>query len=77
MTAPSSPIRSQAQHAMLKRAAGDADYAERRGIGQAAAQTMLDAHDKAGAPDLVERVEADTVGTRKPKTARKFKLLGS
>lgn len=80
-----SPIRSRAQHAMLKRAITDADYAKSRGISAIHAQSMLDDHEAAGSPDLPERVEASTSASGKSSASkastsaqsRKFKLLGA
>jgi hypothetical protein len=77
MGAVTSPIRSQAQHTMLTRAASDADYAKRRGIEQTTAQSLIDQHVAAGEPKLPERAEADASGgaraSAKPKS---YKLLG-
>lgn len=73
-----SPIRSQAQHAMLTRAAADAEYAKRRGIDQGVAQSLLDQHAACGEPDLPERAPADTSGSARTSTKPKtYKLLGS
>lgn len=72
-----SPIRSQAQHAMLSRAATDTDYAERRGIDPKVAQSLIDQHVEAGAPKLPERAEADAKGSARAWKAKTFKLLGS
>lgn len=70
-----SPIRSRAQHAMFSRAATDEAYAAERGITAAAAQTMLDAHHKAGAPELPER--AGKAQVNRAPAPRKYKLLGA
>lgn len=72
-----SPIRSLAQHAMMTKAAGDADYAKTRGITQQAAQQLLDDHKAAGSPTLPDRIEPEgaTPGTKK--SSHKYKLLGA
>lgn len=73
-----SPIRSQAQHDMLLRAAANPDYAKARGIKPEVAQAMLDDHKRAGAPKLPERAPASTTpiaATARP--PRKFNLIGS
>lgn len=70
-----SPIRSQAQHTMLTKAASDPDYAKQRGIMPEAAQALLDGHKAAGAPELPDRVDAPAGGVRAGKT-RGFKFTG-
>jgi hypothetical protein len=74
-----SPIRSRAQHAMLTRVTTDAAYAAERGISAEAARAMLDAHDKAGGPELPERAVTVRGGRQSGKTlaTRKHKLLGA
>lgn len=49
-------ISSQAQRAMLERAAADPDYALSRGIDPALAARSLDAHKAAGGPELPARI---------------------
>lgn len=71
-----SPIRSLAQHRMLSRAATDEAYAAERGITAKAAQTMLDAHAAAGAPELPERASAPKAAAPRAQKPRKYKLLG-
>lgn len=75
-----SPIRSQAQHAMLTRAATDTDYAKARGITCEAAKALLDGHAAAGHPKLPERA-MQTAAVMSIATVRaakaKAKLLGS
>jgi hypothetical protein len=71
-----SPIRSQAQLAMLKRAVADTDYAKERGISAIHAQSLLDGHEAAGSPTLPERIEP-SVGGPKSGKRRSYKLLGS
>jgi hypothetical protein len=76
-----SPLRSQAQHTMMTRAASDPDYAKKRGIEQSTAQDLLDQHAAAGSPKLPERVEADTRGSQratpqKRQKPQKLRLLG-
>lgn len=72
-----SPIRSQAQHEMLTRAATDPDYAKRRGIDAAVAQSLVDQHIAAGAPKLPERADADASGSARTQSKPKsYKLLG-
>lgn len=51
-----SPIRSQAQHAMLTKAASDPEYAKLRGITQDDARDMLQAHIDSGSPTLPAQV---------------------
>lgn len=77
MVAVTSPIRSQAQHTMLTRAATDSDYAQRCGIDPKVAQSLIDQHVAAGAPKLPERVETDTKAGARVWKAKTFKLLGS
>jgi hypothetical protein len=73
-----SPIRSQAQRAMLTRVVADEEYAKARGIGAAAAQAMLDAHEAAGSPMLPDR-SAPSVASppRRPGKPRRYALLGA
>lgn len=71
-----SPIRSMAQHTMLTRAASDPDYAKRRGIDAAVAQSLVDQHVAAGAPKLPERAEADANGSARTGKPKSYKLLG-
>lgn len=72
-----SPLRSAAQHRMLKRAASDHDYAKERGVAPSLAQALLDEHIAAGAPDLPERVEAAGPSPPSPRKPRTYKLLGA
>lgn len=62
-----SPLKSMAQHAMITRAATDADYAKSRGITCEAARSMLDAHEAAGAPKLPDRVETKAPQAKAPR----------
>jgi hypothetical protein len=71
-----SPIRSQAQLAMLKRVASDAAYAAERGISQVSAQALLDDHVKAGSPALPDRVKL-AAPNPPARPAKKYKLLGA
>jgi len=57
-------IVSTAQHAMIEKAANDADYAAKRGIDQELAKQSLIDHAKQGAPKLPERVGPPTVAPR-------------
>lgn len=63
---------------MLTRAASDPDYAKRRNIDQAVAQSLMDQHVAAGEPKLPERAEADASGSARTNAKpRPYKLLGS
>jgi hypothetical protein len=61
-------ISSQAQHAMLERAAADPDYARSRGIDPQLAARSIEAHNSSGGPELPPRA-APAPG--KPKAASK------
>lgn len=63
---------------MLTRAATDAGYAQERGISQATAQSLLDAHKASGAPLLPERVGIPILPPPAKSTKlKKHKLLGA